>query len=151
MIREELKKELEMLGSSLLDERFREEYKVPEGFFERLQNEVIPEVGNQKKSFAPLLLQKRTLFSMAASLLILVTSYFIFKEVAFSEDSLDTLDNELVLNYRKEDVYNLSEELIISSMEEFTYSPLEEISTSEVFDYLEDELYEISAEELENI
>lgn len=150
-MKEEIRRELELLGSSLGKEKIKEDHLVPEGYFEALQESVIKEINpGSKRKYGNIRL-RTWLYASAAAIIIIMGVILVFDVNYKSPSGFEHLETDAVFSYLDENLDDISLQMLVS--EESILDPLiiEGDDTDILENYLEDQLDDLSIEELEKL
>ena len=148
----DLKKELDSLNSGLGTIRNKiPVHMAPEGYFDQMQNEVIQKVETKEiaaKSIVSFMFSKRRNLAIAASILLVLASYFIIDRYN-NANGFDQLNTDDILVYLDENLETLEDDELIGINQEFEIASFEELEETDIDTYLDEQLEELELEELE--
>lgn len=153
MKKNEIHEELKSLDSSLGTETKKFQYKIPTNYFEELQNEVL--VKMQKKDGLKhtisiiTRMSNNMLTGVAASVLILLASYFLMQHSADKTDNMNDIQTQHLFTYLQEDLDNIPVEWLYDYMSDENLSFLDDIESIEIESFLEENLQSLEIEDLE--
>lgn len=148
---EELRKELNDLGSSIEPGSKKESYEVPEAYFISMQDDVLTKLDKQGKRKGISHRLSLWLYASAAVVVLLIGSIVVFNTQQTTATGFEQLDSEAVYAYLDENLEDISWQMLVKDTDMMESDNSDEQET-EIFEkYLEENLDELSIEELENL
>lgn len=148
---EEIRKELEKLGSSLAKKEPESAFEVPEGYFENMQNEVLQKIESTSNTGKQRSIVPRWLYAVAAVLVVVIAALFVVDLSGNKAPGFDKLSEDAVYAYLENELDNIPLPMLVAVENTLEPLPLSEEEASQLEDYLEGELDNLSLEELENL
>ena len=154
-MKNEIRKELEELGSSLVDDKFKKRPEIPEDYFTNMQEAVMQKLDQEAKmprhKRGPVLSLKKMLYASAAILVLALGALIVFNLSSENSPIIDQLDEESIYTYLNENLDGVSLEMLVSDSDlSESYFP-ENMMTEGVDEYLEENLEDLQLEDLENL
>jgi hypothetical protein len=148
---EELRKELKELGSSIEPGIKKEGFKVPEAYFESMQDAVLNKLSDSKGRRPRIRILSTWLYASAALIVLLIGTIVVFNTQQQKVTGFEQLDSEAVFAYLGENLEEISWQMLVNdaALKEVVNSDEQDTEILEM--YLEENLEELSIEELENL
>lgn len=154
-MKDEIRKELEGLGSSLVDDKFKKGSEIPEDYFTKMQESVMQkldqEVGKESLKRVPVLRLRKIIYASAALFILALGALIVFNLSLGNSSTIDQLDEESIYTYLNENLDGVSLEMLVSDTDlTESYFP-ENLMTDGVDEYLEENIEDLQLEDLENL
>lgn len=150
-MKQELRKELEALKSSLPDEKIKSTYDVPEGFFEMMQDEVLQKLDASQMGGSSVFRFRKWIYASAAIIILAIGALVVFNLQANSKSGFEALETEAIYAYLDENLDEFSLNMLMAGEQNIESFIFETVSAEQVEDYLEENLDELSLEALEKL
>jgi hypothetical protein len=152
-MKEEIRKELEALGSALAREKEKRSYTVPEGYFDQMQKEVLQKLSSGKNethrsSYRRL---RPWIYSAAASVVLILAALFVLDRPGPEALDFEQLATEAIYAYLDENLDDISLKMLVT--EEAVATPITagEEDHQWIEEYLEENLDDLPIEVLEEL
>jgi len=150
-MKQELRKELDALKSSLANEKFKSTYEVPDDFFDTMQQKVIQKMDASQTGGSSVFHFRKWIYASAAIFILAIGAWVVFDLQSSSKSGFEALETEAIYAYLDENLDEFSLNMLMSGEQSIEPFLLETVSTEQMEDYLEDNLDELSLEALEEL
>jgi hypothetical protein len=145
-MKNEIISELHKINPSLSEEKMTLPYQVPEGYFNNLSDRILANIQKSKPTLFRRLISSPPSWSIAASILILLGSWYVFN-ISNSSDIHISSEDALVYIENNFDEFDEFSFVDLTSFDEFAFTPGLDFP-EEMLDQIIDELNENDLEEL---
>jgi hypothetical protein len=149
-MQDEVRKELEEMGSILGRKKYQKEFEVPDGYFQNMQDKVISTVNGEQKSKSKLFKLRKLIYASAAIIILVLGSLITLRNYTTPKNGFKNIDSEVIYAYLNDNLDEITLQQLISQELDFEAIVANE-NTDEVQKYLENHLEDLQLEELEEM
>lgn len=151
-MKEEIRKELEQLGSGLAREEKGPGFDVPGDYFASMQEEVMQKINRLENKQGSVLRMRRWFYASAAVVVVALGALFVLdKNIHQTAAGFEQLETDAIYAYLDDHIEDISWQMLVLESESSLPVFLEEGETEMLEEYLEENLDDVPLELLEEL